>query len=313
MPRSRTSRPGWASDVPAPVYGAVTAAGARYNVPPDLLAGIWRRESGSKYPNPYANGLGYGGLFGTKVVAPFGAASDVRQVANVGGPNQVNAEADQAAAVLHNALQSTGGNIAEALSVYNSGKPYGGYTSVPGQTTFGTVGGYGSPASPVTVPGTGASLPLGTSRPRPGTGGGGGGVLGTIGGWFSSAGSGVLSALGSAAQTAAGLVSGPAEFLKLAVWLIMPQTWLRIFEVVAGGLLMLLSLRGLFLILASRGTPVDFYTVGGAARSLHQRHGRRTADTLIPGNAERRHSRRERKAKAGTAARLTKTFGEVPF
>ena len=34
-------------------------------VPADVLTGIWRIESGSSYPNPYVNSIGYGGLFGT--------------------------------------------------------------------------------------------------------------------------------------------------------------------------------------------------------------------------------------------------------
>src|SRR5581483_241729 len=103
-----------------------------------------------------------------------------------------------------------------------------------------------------------------------------------------------------------------ADFLKFAVWLVMPSTWLRVFEVLLGLTLMLLSLRGLFLIFASRDTPVDFYTVGGATRSLHERHVRPAADTLIPGNATRRRSRRQTAERAAKLAPLAR-FGKVPF
>ena len=166
--------------------------------------------------------------------------------------------------------------------------------------------------NPSPVPGT--TVPVG-SRPRPGAGGGG--VLDAIGGWFSSTlgtiGSVGGAGIGSLYGDVAGSIGGAADFLKAAAWLVLPITWLRIFEVLLGLGLMLLSVRGLVLIFASRDTPVDFYTLGGASRSLHDRKIQPTLDTTIPGNAKRRRQRRERASTAAKAARLATRFGEVPF
>lgn len=107
---------------PPPLQNAINTAAATYGVPSDLLAGIWRIESGGRYPNPAVNSKGYGGLFGT--TQPY-------------APTQV--QADLAASILRNGLVQSHGNVAEALSFYNSGKLQGGYTSVPGETTFGTL------------------------------------------------------------------------------------------------------------------------------------------------------------------------------
>lgn len=118
--------------LPKQLQTAIGNASAKYAVPKDLLTGIWRVESGSSYPNPYANGLGYGGLFGTQVAQPFGNASTTRYFPNVGGPSQVQSEADTAAQILGKQIVLNNGNISAALHAYSGG----GYTSVPGQTTF---------------------------------------------------------------------------------------------------------------------------------------------------------------------------------
>ena len=110
------------SSPPAELQAAINAASAQYGVPADLLAGIWRIESGGNYPNSYVNSSGYGGLFGTR---NWNAST--------------TAQAATAAQVLQQGLIKSGGNVSEALSYYNSGKLVGGYTSVPGETTFGTV------------------------------------------------------------------------------------------------------------------------------------------------------------------------------
>lgn len=110
------------SPVPAALQSAIDKAAAAFKVPADLLAGIWRVEAGSTYPNPYVNSSGYGGLFGTK---------------DWNGP--ALEQAKLAASVLASGLRASRGNVAEALSYYNTGKLTGGYTSVPGETTFGTV------------------------------------------------------------------------------------------------------------------------------------------------------------------------------
>lgn len=107
---------------PPALQAAITSASNKYGVPPDLLVGIWREESGSTYPNPAVNSSGYGGLFGTK---------------NWNASTQD--QANQAASILATGLSKYGGSVSAALSYYNSGKPTGGYTSVPGETTFGNV------------------------------------------------------------------------------------------------------------------------------------------------------------------------------
>lgn len=107
---------------PPELANAIAQASTTYQVPPDLLTGIWREEAGGAFPNPYVNPSGYGGLFGTKDWA---------------GPTQE--QANLAASILHTGLVRAGGNVGEALSYYNSGQLSGGYTSVPGETTFGSV------------------------------------------------------------------------------------------------------------------------------------------------------------------------------
>lgn len=111
-----------ATAVPPDLWTAIVKASRNYDVPADLLAGIWRIESGSTYPNPAVNSSGYGGLFGT-----------------TNGLASTQDQANEAASVLANGLRASGGNVSQALSYYNSGKLVGGYTSVPGQTTFGKV------------------------------------------------------------------------------------------------------------------------------------------------------------------------------
>jgi hypothetical protein len=103
------------NDVPKPLQAAIVAAAAKYGVPPQALAGIWREESGRTFPNPAVNSSGYGGLFGT-----------------TNGKGTTQDQANMAASVLAAGLQKSGGNMAEALSYYNSGNLTGGYKSVPG-------------------------------------------------------------------------------------------------------------------------------------------------------------------------------------
>lgn len=118
--------PSWTRGVPPALLTAINNASKKYHVPPDLLAGIWRIESGGTYPNPAVNSSGYGGLFGTRL--PYGSTQ---------------AQADLAASILANGLKAAKGNISEALSYYNSGRLTGGYTHVPGQVSSGVVPGYG--------------------------------------------------------------------------------------------------------------------------------------------------------------------------
>lgn len=116
MPSPVSSQLPAATPVPAPLASAINSSAKKYKVPADLLAGIWRVESASTYPNPAVNSSGYGGLFGTR---------------NWNASTQ--AQADQAASILARQLVAHGGDIQAALSAYSGG----GYTTVPGETTFG--------------------------------------------------------------------------------------------------------------------------------------------------------------------------------
>jgi hypothetical protein len=113
------------SNAPAPLKQAIAESSKDYGIPADLLFGIWLREAGGEYPNPYVNSSGYGGLFGTE----DWQGSTLSQALLAGG-------------ILEKGFEESGGNVAEALSYYNSGQLTGGYTSVPDETTFGTIKGY---------------------------------------------------------------------------------------------------------------------------------------------------------------------------
>lgn len=159
--------------------------------------------------------------------------------------------------------------------------------------------------------------PASFSRTRPDIPGGsapGGG--GGIGGVVSSIGDAVVSPFEGIWRDSVGVISGPADFLRMALWLVEPKTWLRAVEFVAGAGLILLALRGLFLILVERETGMAFSTVEGAAGLLEKR-ARPKVDTLVPGG-QRRHQRRQARAaaseKASRSAKLDEAFGaEIPF
>ena len=135
---SGTTRP---SDVPEALWQAMIKAGNRYNVPPLILAAVWRGESASTFPNPAVNPEGYGGLFGTT---------------DWSGSTQ--AQANLAASIFHNALVNTKGNILEANSIYATGSSgeagtlaqpdLHGHAGLP----LGTVPGYGSAGRMVSEP-----------------------------------------------------------------------------------------------------------------------------------------------------------------
>ena len=97
--------------LPPALGSAIQNAARRYNVPASTLAGIWRIESGSTFPNPAVNSSGYGGLFGT---TKWNASTQE--------------QANYAAQTLSHLLSTHGGNMAAALHAYSGG----GYTSVPG-------------------------------------------------------------------------------------------------------------------------------------------------------------------------------------
>lgn len=162
-----------ATVVPAPLEAAIRTSASKNDVPKDLLEGIWRVESGSSYPNPYVNSSGYGGLFGTALW---------------NGPTQ--AQANLAGSILANLLRKKNGDISSALSAYSGG----GYTSVPGQITFGTY------------------VPKGGS--------GGGGITGAV----SSAAGDAAGAVGGAVSGAAGAVGGAADSVLNALD---PSSWVK--------------------------------------------------------------------------------------
>lgn len=125
---------------PPPLATAIDNAANQYKVPPDLLAGIWRVESGGSYPNPYGNGKGYGGLFGTSNWASGPITQINSNLYTTSDPTSVQAQANEAASVLNHELNINKGDIGKALFGYSGG----GYTSVPGQVTQGTIANYSS-------------------------------------------------------------------------------------------------------------------------------------------------------------------------
>lgn len=126
---SATSKTTPLSQPPPPLAQAIQNASKTFNVPPDILTGIWRVESASTYPNPAVNSSGYGGLFGTT---------------NWNASTQD--QANLAAYILSQSLKNANGNIAQALSTYSGG----GYTSVPGQQTQGIIPHYNPTFKPYT-------------------------------------------------------------------------------------------------------------------------------------------------------------------
>ena len=137
---------------PAALTGAISSADQPYGLPDDLLTGIWRVESGSTYPNPYVNAEGYGGLFGTPNTTAKGAPyNNFDLIASTAD------QASLAASILAADIQNAGGDIGRGLSSYSGG----GYSSVPGETTFGTLpisitpGAASSPNTPARLGDTG--------------------------------------------------------------------------------------------------------------------------------------------------------------
>lgn len=148
-----------------------------------------------------------------------------------------------------------------------------------------------------------------------------------------------------------GLFNDTKDFLKAALWLINPLNWLRLFELMVGGLLMLLGFVGLGVLLIARNQAVqegaDYARLlpgplGGAGRAvsatgeLRRRSGRRVnlaeripqrvaerAATQQGEREERRTQRSQalaqarasgrRRAQAARTRQRTERFGEVPF
>lgn len=154
----------------------------------------------------------------------------------------------------------------------------------PGPEIAGADAAYGAPS------GSYSRVRPDTAGGGSGGGGGGGGITGAIG----DAAGDTFSELGKAWRGVLSPISGPADFLRMALWLVDPKTWLRAVEFVAGAGLLILSLRGLFQLFVERETGVSFNTVAGAAGALEKR-SRPRRDQLIPGNSQRRRGRQERR------------------
>lgn len=254
---------------------AIEKAASRYQVPPDLLAGIWRIESGSTYPNPAVNSAGYGGLFGTSDA--FGSTQ---------------AQANLSASILANGLRQSGGDISQALSYYNSGKLYGGYTSVPGEITFGNV------QAPSSVPPTPNPLDGGAYQAPARPGGQdtsfGGDVLGALSFEANPIGA-LLGALGGAGSTLGAIKS----FFSFLMIVFDPRNWLRAFEAFVGVVLILLGLY--YFGKSEGGEDVDLRTLlrspgrlAGGAASGTSRAGQRAVSGSLVGRGARRAARTAR-------------------
>ena len=211
------------SQPPPELEVAISNASQAEGVPSDLLAGIWRVETGSRYPNPFRNSSGYGGDFGT---------------ADWNGP--VQEQANLAAQILHNQLVIHHGNVAEALSAYSGGggvvPPPRGYSSVPGETTFGVIDVGQTLLSP--PPTTGATpAPQASSGPAQN--------VAFFGNPFGSHGilnpGGIFNGVWGVIKTPFDLASGIWGFLTSS------KTWIRIGLVVGGFLIIIIGIAAIAL------------------------------------------------------------------
>ena len=214
---------------------AISQAAAEYNVPAPLLVGIWADESGSSYPNPAVNSEGYGGLFGLSSGSLGGTSPAAAST---------QAQADAAAQVLARGFQQADGSVAGALSYYTTGQ-----TSPVDQSYVSAVTGRAgvSPTSSAPFAGmsglsssTALSNPAGNAShgtPQEGSGSFWSGVFGeaeSVGGDVLQTAEGAAQGVWGGMQSAEELITAPLAFLKAALWLIHPLSWLRAVEAVAG-------------------------------------------------------------------------------
>lgn len=220
------------SQPPPQLATAIANASRRYGVPVSTLTGIWRIESGGTYPNPYVNAEGYGGLFGTT---------------DWNGPPQE--QANLAASILSRLIAKAQGNMAIALSEYSGG----GYSSVPGSPGKVPV-----PAGAPTDLGGQSSITTSPGRPS----GGGGSFWGSVLGDVEHAAGDAWGAVEGGAES---LIAAPLDFLKAALWLVNPVTWLRAVEAIFG---MALILGGVLIALGADRTLKSVPGPTGAAAEL---------------------------------------------
>lgn len=136
-----------------------------------------------------------------------------------------------------------------------------GYGRIPGLDYRGEPA--GALSGPVVLPGQGNVPGQGNANSRPGTGGDGG-WLGDAWGGFESAVSTGAGDVGSLFGDVTGLISGPLDFLKAALWLVNPLNWLRAVEVLIGSVLILLGV----LIAVKADQLVENVAGGGAAAKI---------------------------------------------
>lgn len=97
-----------------------------------------------------------------------------------------------------------------------------------------------------------------------------------------------------------GVVHSVTDFLKIAVWLLQPKTWLRMVEFLAGSLLILLGLVGLGVLLVRKsGVVGDVADFAGTLPGPAGRAGRAVSTVRQP----RRTVRREAAARRQSASR----------
>jgi hypothetical protein len=193
---------------PPELLAAINSSASKYGLDPGTLIGIWRIESGGKYPNPYVNSSGYGGLFGT------GQGSYLWSTQR---------QADYAAKILSGLIKSEG-SLSAALLAY-SGGAYSSVDGSGGDTPAGS-GGSGGVVRPDTGGDTG--------------GGSGGGLAGVplVGGVFSAVGDvfgGLFGGLWHGLQSAGQAVVGIMDALLFFVHFVTsPDNWLRLVEFLLG-------------------------------------------------------------------------------
>jgi hypothetical protein len=168
-------------------------------------------------------------------------------------------------------------------------------------------------------------------RTRPDTGAATSGGSG-IGAFIGGLGGDVTSAAGAAWKDALGVISGPVDVVKAALWLLDPASWLRMVEFLTGMVLMLLGLTGLAVVFVQRSGlvgdaaglaaafPGPVGTAGKAVTAVHRprqamrgaatkRKAAASRDELAQRRATREQERTQRQAQQ-RARRPVRVMGE---
>ena len=153
-------------------------------------------------------------------------------------PNYVDYYQTHPGAVVPGAAAAAVEASGEPASYYAQGNAYLAQRGSPSTSNPFQNPATGLPQSPSSIPGI-SGVPVSPTRPGVSSGGGGfWGSLESAAGWAGSEaeglGSAAYGAAGSLASQAADSITGPVSFLKAAVWLLSPLTWLRFVEGVIG-------------------------------------------------------------------------------